>query len=216
MPVESLQALIEDVYRVQPGYAATDFLVTDKRIAAALEQADTTRDIDEKLLIAEDDDALSVALFIDNDVLERLAGDDPMVALHGGNLADFWTVLEGLSHFIYLSWNAVRDRSVSMLELELQAEVDNYVCTSLLLRRQKRAAQPGQIHDCLFRKTRFDPALDDTERARYRNASRYADRYCKRLLTKFLRGGRLRPLMREIRTFYRLPQHGKLRSIALN
>ena len=216
MPLEPLQALIEDVYRVQPGYAAADFLVTDKRVAAALEQTNAAREIDEKLLIAQDDDELSVALFIDSKVLDRLADDDPMAALHGGNLADFWTVLEGLSHFVYLSWNAVRDRSVSMLELELQAEVDKYVCTSLLLRRQQRAAQPGQIHDCLFNKTRLDSALNDDERARYRNANRYADKYCKRLLTRFLRRGRLRPLMRELRTFYRLPQQAKLRSIELN
>ena len=50
--------------------------------------------------------------------------------LDGENLADFWSALEGVSHFTYYAWNAARDKSVSLFELELQAEVDKFVTTS--------------------------------------------------------------------------------------
>ena len=40
--------------------------------------------------------------------------------------ADYCTALEGVSHFHYLVWSLARGRNVSLLELELQAEVDKY------------------------------------------------------------------------------------------
>ena len=53
-----------------------------------------------------------------------------------GNVADYWTALEGVSHFLYLAWNAGHDKPVSLLELEMQAEVDKYVASYWLMRRQ--------------------------------------------------------------------------------
>jgi len=40
---------------------------------------------------------------------------------------DCCMLLEGVSHFLYLTWNAHYDRQVSLLDLELQAEVDKFV-----------------------------------------------------------------------------------------
>ena len=57
-----------------------------------------------------------------------------MVRLNENNVADYWTALEGVSHFTYYAWNAARDKPVSLFELELQAEVDKFVTTGILLR----------------------------------------------------------------------------------
>src|SRR5437762_13493477 len=88
---------------------------------------------------------------------EPLAPEDPLRRLHAGNLADCWTALEGVSHFLYLAWNAGHDRPVSLLELEMQAEVDKYVVSYWLLRRQFPPRLPAQLPRMLFQRTRIDP-----------------------------------------------------------
>ncbi len=91
-----------------------------------------------------------VSLYLDPGLLERLRREDPMVRLHDGNVADYCKALEGVSHFLYLAWNAGHDRPVSILELEMQAEVDKYVASYWLLRRQlpgpiSRGAAPHSV-----------------------------------------------------------------------
>ena len=79
---------------------------------------------------------LALSLYLDPALLRRLAAADPLERLHGGNVADCLTALEGVSHFLYLVWNASHDRPVSLLELEMQAEVDKFIVSHWLLRRQ--------------------------------------------------------------------------------
>ncbi len=79
---------------------------------------------------------LALSLYLDPALLRRLEAADPLERLHGGNVADCLTALEGVSHFLYLVWNASHDRAVSLLELEMQAEVDKFIVSHWLLRRQ--------------------------------------------------------------------------------
>ena len=87
-------------------------------------------------MIAEADGEADVALYLERELLDRLDRHDPLTKLDGDNLADFWSALEGVSHFTYYAWNAARDKTVSLFELELQAEVDKFVTTGKLLREQ--------------------------------------------------------------------------------
>jgi hypothetical protein len=146
-------------------------------------------------------------------VLERLRESDPLERLHDGNLADFWMALEGVSHFVYLAWNAGLDKPVTRLELELQAEVDKFVLTALLLATRQGSA-PDALHHGLFRRCRVDASLDEASRARYEDASRFAEAYCTRLLERFRRKRDLNVLQPELRRFYRMNQRGKLARIA--
>ena len=47
----------------------------------------------------------------------------------------FCLALEGVSHFLYLIWNASFDRSVTLLEMELQAEIDKFVMLGIFLEK---------------------------------------------------------------------------------
>lgn len=214
MTVSRTQRLLENIYRVPAVYRAEDFLVTDPLEARALEgpQAER-RQVPEKLLLAEDEDGAQLALFLDAAVLDRLADQDPHATLDHANLDDFWTVVEGVSHFMYLTWRAACDRAVSLLELELQAEVDKFICAALLAANQRAGRFPRSLHATLFERCRFDPALDAAESERYRIANRYAGKYCQRLIRRFLKGGVAGGLLGEIRSFYRLGQGDKLRHI---
>ena len=100
-----------------------------------------------------------MSLFLDRALLERLSNANPMRDLNSGNLADYWTALEGVSHFQYLAWNAALDRGVAIHELEMQAEVDKYATTLFLLGEQRDGRFPLLLHHCLFERARVDRTL---------------------------------------------------------
>jgi hypothetical protein len=180
MLLSRLQELIGGIYDVRVAYDVYDFLVTDRR---RLPPACSGGVADEELLVAQSADGseVSLSLYLDPALLERLATADPLVELHGGNVADWWTALEGVSHFLYLAWSAGHDRPVSLLELEMQAEVDKYVVSYWLLRRQFPQRFPAELRRMLFERTRIDPRLTHARAGLYREASRYAEKFCRRL-----------------------------------
>src|SRR5262249_59072565 len=106
---------------------------------------------------ADGGDEVRLSLYLDPALLTRLTHEDPLVRLHAGNVADWCTALEGVSHFLYLAWNAGHDKPVSLLELEMQAEGDKYVASYWLLRRQVPQHFPAELRHVLFRLTRVDP-----------------------------------------------------------
>jgi hypothetical protein len=206
----SLQDSLADIYDLPATPDVRQFLLTDR---ARLAGISAVRNCDEQLLLAEEGDTLSMALFIDRGVLERLAGRDPIAALTHENLADWLTVAEGVSHFVYVAWNTGFDRPVTLLELELQAEVDKYVLAAWLLSAQNEGRFPCELHRVLFERTRVDPAAAEERSGMYRTASRYAARFCRRLgaLLERERRTAMREALTELRRFYRL---GSVRKLA--
>ncbi|MCK7580758.1 MAG: hypothetical protein MZV65_37405 [Chromatiales bacterium] len=139
--------------------------------------------------------------------------DDPTERLHAGNLADFLTALEGVSHFLYLSGAPAHERSVSLLELELQAEIDKFMLAAFLSARAASGRVPAGLHRLLFDAPVFDPALNAELAERYRAANAYARRYCGWLQRRYLARRGDPGIMSELRRFYRLGHHGKLARI---
>jgi len=216
MILRQIQELIGGIYDVRLAHDVYDFLVTDRGQLPAAARASGT---DEQLLIgAGDADEVGVSLYLDPALLERLKHTDPIEALNGGNLADYWTALEGVSHFVYFAWNAGHDKPVSLLELELQAEIDKYVASYWLLRKQLPRRFPAELIPLLFERTRIDPALAAGRVELYRNASRYAEKFCRRL-ERALRAdhqGSEREVLAELRRFYRLTDVRKRAHIERN
>ena len=97
------------------------------------------------------------------------------------NLADYLTVAEGVSHFVYVAWNTGYDKPVTLLELELQAEVDKYVLCAWLLREQGAGRFPRELHRALFERARVDPVAAAGRIGLYHTASDYAARFCRRV-----------------------------------
>src|SRR6478736_51850 len=178
MLVQELQGLLSGIYDVPVTHDVAQFLLTDRsELPACLNAGET----DEQLLVAEEGGEMTLGLFLEPQVLQRLADANPLDALNGGNLADYWTALEGVSHFVYLAWNAGHDRPVGLMELELQAEVDKYVCSLQLLRAQDPTRFPAELHRALFESARVDPALAGERVGLYRRANHYAARFCRHL-----------------------------------
>lgn len=211
MKLKRFQRQLQHIYEVDVPHDVDDFLVTDAELLDKL--GDDTRKADEKLLVVQNGDEVELALYLDSEVVERLREDDPTRRLHRGNIADFCTALEGVSHFLYLTWNAGFERGVSLLELEMQAEVDKYVTAAMLFGSQGDGRIPAGLYRWLFEDPVFDDSLDEESLKRYRDASHYAGLYCSRIETRYFRERRGGNLMNELRRFYRLTQRDKIRCI---
>lgn len=209
----TLQGALADIYDLPATPDVAEFLMTDRTRVAPYGNGS-----DEQLLVAEEGDTLSLALYIDSAVLERLSLRDPYEALTGENLADYLTVAEGVSHFVYVAWNAGHDKPVTLLELELQAEVDKYVLCAWLLREQGEGRFPRELHRALFERAHVDPATAGARAGLYRMASRYAGRFCRRIANRLECRARSasRELLAELRRFYRLGNARKLAFIERN
>ena len=210
----SLQDALADIYDLPATPDVREFLLTDRALLAALSSA---RNSDEQLLLAEEGDTLAMSLYIDRAVLDRLTLRDPFEALTHENLADWLTAAEGVSHFVYVAWNTAFDRPVTLLELELQAEVDKYATALALLTQQRAGAFPGDLHARMFGSVSFLPQLDQVSRRRYEEANRHAARYCRSLDQRYLHPRRRQPekWLAELRRFFRCGHQEKIRQLAL-
>jgi hypothetical protein len=213
MLLQQLQDLLARLYGIELDADVTDYLVTDERFLAVVD-ADQPHSADETLFVRQNGDSLDMTLYLNDALLQRLAESDPYRVLSHGNLDDFCKVLEGVSHFVYLAWNALNDKRVTRLELELQSEVDKYVGSRLLLESQARPGRNPGIDSELLKQHLFDEvyyldSLTDVMRDRYEHANDTVSRYCHNLEQRFSAERVSAAMVQELREFYRMPQPDK-------
>ncbi len=209
--LSQLQEHLTNIYRVDPGYDVNDFLITDPIIAEILGKGSMIRETEESVLLQEDEDGLALSVFLDSAMLSRLKDANPLQELQVDQLKDLWTVLEGISHFNYIAWRARNNRCVSLLELEMQGEVDKFVCTFFLALDQEDSELAVNMHGWLFDDVRFNPRLSRDQHERYATANNYAARFCHGLRKRLARDSR--EGLHELRHFYRLSQRDKISHI---
>ena len=81
--LQELQGLLATIYDVPLVHDVTDFLLTDRRHLPAAFQSTPA---DEQVLVTEDGSTLWLGVFLEAALLERLASENPLEALHGGNI----------------------------------------------------------------------------------------------------------------------------------
>jgi hypothetical protein len=207
--LRNLQSLLARIYGIDIDANVTDYLVTDKSFLAAM-SGGSVSSADEVLFLLEEDGTLDIALYLNDLMLQRLAASNPYADLGHNNLDDFCKVLEGVSHFVYIAWNALNDKCVTRLELELQAEIDKYVGTRLLIESQ---SEPGIASDKLvghlFDDVQYHEGLATDVLERYKQANDMGGRYCYSLERHFPAERLTGEMMQELRAFYRMPQPEK-------
>jgi hypothetical protein len=191
-----LQRGLEILYRVETNLQVDAFVIDDEQ----RRRAGVARAPREQLLVREDAGELGMGLFVDRAALDNLERHDPSLRLDDANFADFCVALEGVSHFVYLALCAAGHRRVSALELELQAEVDKFVCCVLL----QGGGRGNDLRQRLYTDVRFLDDLDADERDRYRTANAEAARYAEALERRFVREDRVNEMLGELRRFYRM------------
>lgn len=213
MPLAELQTRLQNFYEVDLNYHVEDFLTTDADLARLFSD-DHPHQPRERLLVHQAGDDLSLSLYLDADLLAGVRLENALADPQADNLADLSIVLEGVSHFVYLAWNAAHERHVSLLELELQAEVDKFVTLLLLQAEQADSTTFAKLHQWLFENVSYADTLDSEQLQRYQTANRFAARYCWSLGKQYqqMKGGQ--DWYNELRRFYRLQHDAKLRRIS--
>lgn len=209
--LSDLQKYLTDIYQADHGFEVTDFLITDPALARVLGSGAMVPNTDESVLLSQEGNELALSLYLDEDVLKRLDRGDPLKSLQPSQLDDLCKVLEGISHFNYILWRARQGRSVKLLELEMQAEIDKFVTTWLMALGQNDLELARRLHGWLFDDVSFNPGLDAEQAERYRAANDLAARFCHGLEARLDRDGD--KAIGELRRFYRLSQAGKISHI---
>jgi len=197
-----LQRELEAIYGVQAPQVE-EFLVGSDTARAAGRSPRSP----EELLVLEEEDGLALGLYLAPAVIAAAAGADPhdprprLTAR--GALRDVACAAEGVSHFVYLATRAAAGRSVSLLELEVQAEVDKFALLLLHLWRRGLRRMSAALRLRLFERVRYHAWLAAEERARYEEANRLGGGYSRWLEGRFVDDADIEGLLRELRQTYR-------------
>ncbi|MGD8886090.1 MAG: hypothetical protein PVF34_10730 [Gammaproteobacteria bacterium] len=213
MLLNKLQAHLETIYEIRSQHRVHDFVIHDEVLISQLDTSDNARALPEKLLIHQDGDNIDLALYLDEQVVRNLEDSDPLTRLNDDNIHDFWTALEGISHFVYLTYNAEYERAVSLFELELQAEVDKYILAAYLLSLQGNDAIPESLHYHLYKTAAFDARLQEHELYRYYLANELAGKFSAFIAHCINNRVASTTVANTLRRFYRLTHHQKIRNI---
>ena len=175
--VAEIQGHLQRIYGLEAARAPDirPFLVDDAALEA-LRPEGADRPADEWVLVRQSDDGLDLAVWIDAahlDALGRASGPRDVVRTA---LRSFCAAVEGVSHFLLLVERAQRSQPVTLLELEVQAEVDKYVSARLRCPEHR-----PQLRRALFEDVVMQDGLSTEERSRYREAGRLARAWCDHL-----------------------------------
>ncbi len=208
--IRRVQDHLENIYALETGLSADDFLVNPKDAQLLGASGHTT----EELLILQQGDELELALYLCPRLLERLRAldDAPGDQVVTEALDGYCQVAEGVSHFLYMAHTAQQDRQVSLLELEAQAEVDKFA-TCVLYGWRKGAKWAEELLQRLFSWVSYRPHLSNEARFRYEEANRLGQNFCRRLL-RHVEQGRMERFLGDLRYAYRLGAEAKLRHFA--
>lgn len=195
--IARIQRHLEAIYDVEAP-DVRGFLVGEEEVRALLGEG--ARPSREWVFVRQDEEGVDIGVYVHDEDLAAVDGKSPSEAVRDV-LPAFCAVTEGVSHFLLLFRRAMREEPVSLLELEAQAEVDKFVTARL------HVGPDPALRRRLFRDVRLAEGLGEEERARYTEAGRLADRYCRGLE----RLPHVDGMLAELRAFYRQPSHARLR-----
>src|SRR5689334_2887423 len=118
--IDQVQDHLEAIYGFRCSERAKAYVLDE----AAAEQLGAGR-AREELWVHQEGDELSLGLYFAPGLLDELS-QKPFGNVVQLSLNSYCQLAEGVSHFLYLSQAALADRTVSLLELEAQAEVDKF------------------------------------------------------------------------------------------
>jgi hypothetical protein len=159
----------------------------------------------EGLFVREGEDGLEMAL-----VVPELSSSRAVDLMCGTSLDPICQIIEGVSHFVYVTACANAGRSTTQLELELQAEVDKYVVLATSLDALTQARSEA-LRQRLYESAEYTHHESTPEGARYRLANDAAHRYVRKLERDYVARCRFGEMRDDLRRFYRASQADKLR-----
>jgi len=187
-----VQRQLEAIYELEPTPSIAPFVRID---------ADELR---EQLLVRESADGMDIVVVLPVASAEAVLSRDA-----GAELDAYLGAVEGISHFIHLAERARTELPTTLLELELQAEVDKFA----FLAGETAAANTLQLvslHRRLYEDVRFIHASATEAGQRYRLANGLAAR----LWSQLIRQGPAALHRDTLKRFYRASQAEKISMVA--
>ncbi len=169
-----LQRALEAQNGLSAAPNVTEFLLTREE-----RERLSTSQLFEQVFVIDEPGAPQMGVFIDPDVLQKIALT-PVTLQDTPTLDAYCIAAEGVSHFVYLAERADKERSVTLLELELQAEVDKFF--HLAKKLALKPIEERRLFEQLFERYSLRDDLDAESVARYHTASQAAAKFCYRLL----------------------------------
>ena len=172
-----IESLLTQFYGFEIAHCAANFII-DAKQKKLLEQSGLARTTGRaQTLVCSNDDDLELAVYFNDDIISRLQEENPQKDLSLNNIDVFCAVVEEISHFHLLINRASYQQTISLLELELQAEVDKLlICAQVLWQQTERA------HYAPLARVLFDLARFSTDEPRYQRANHLAGEFCFRLI----------------------------------
>ena len=198
MELNHLQKELESLYQVDVNQSIEDFLVSSKLV----ENYHLNNNQDQ-LIFQEADGEFNLGVYLKEENLNNLVQKDFSKLLKGNSLKSFITVIEETSHFIYSLWCIDNVRAFSLLELELQAEIDKFIFLLFILKKSN-LFYFRKLFFTLFSNYSFHSFLSAEEIERYEEANKLAFKYSFFLFESFISKNNWAGLISEIRFFYRL------------
>jgi hypothetical protein len=160
-----------------------------------------------RLLVRETSSGVRACIYYPDAMIQRLEAKPPQRGIDEDNVEAFAVLVEELDHFLVAAERAHTGRGVSLLELELQANVSKDLVLSRFLSRRGRRLDPARkawLRHHLFHARRYNDA-DPGTRDRYEEASRLALRFLATLAEI-----PVRERIERLRRFHRAPLAEKL------
>lgn len=205
MILGELQGALESRYDLTLDYRVEQFVSHDAGWCEAI--TGQSPHAEEMLLMREQDDTLDITLYLSEALMQSAEMDEPMP------FNDWCTVLEGVSHFVYVTWNATHHRQIRPIDMELQAEVDKFVFSAFGNRGIADGDDLPALTQRLFDRVSWVHPADPELTHRYQRANGLARQYCCWLPERFAFAPDNRALYAELARFYRLDGASKIRHI---
>lgn len=183
-----VQRQIEAFYELEPAPVITPFVRVD------------TEDAREQLLVRQSGEEVDIVVVLSRASVAALLAKDRVIELDA-----YLGAIEGISHFIHLAERARTELPTTLLELELQAEVDKFA----ILAGERDDPTPldlVHLHRRLYEDVSFLHASASERGQRYRLANDLAAR----LWSQLIRKGPAAHHRGMLKRFYRASQAEKI------
>jgi len=216
MLLNIVQQQFEKIYQLPQHLSIENFLInqeTLERLKGKQRNHLATPNIKGLMLLLPEKDELSLAIYLNEQVMNNLYKHSPSHGLNEKNIHDFCIMAEEVSHFLYITWKAQHSIQITNLELEIQAEVDKFIICTFYCSNYESRFNRLSLKELLFETFSLEKNLSKESKNRYYTASKLALHYCHFLESHFIKKDHLRQMMEEIRKFYRFGQTDKISHI---
>lgn len=168
--IKEIEDLLCEITGSSHGISSIDFLVPTESQNA--------------FLVHELNGEADLAVCLKNDVLNQLNERKTHGEFKIEDLSLLSIVVEELSHFNYYCEKALRNLSISPLELEVQAEVDKFAFALNCLEQKNEDQFRDEIFSIMFDEFKLGEWVKEEEKGRYEAAHHIARSFCRKMLSE--------------------------------